>query len=371
MSRCSADGKFSAAKCVWRPVPGVKYTEISATIGGGYPFSGVILSASGNAVALSDKIYGDGRMDLIVIDHYQGHIDHYRSHGDPTNYTLNYTRVTGTSPFSNLCRFSNPGRPRERRLIFADVDGDNRTDFICVSSSATNIFSESKYYRNTGTPLSPIYTLMTGASDPFTIFNKGVELRLLEVADLDGDGLGDVIIPDADDPYRMKYFRNIGSPNNPKFSEVTGVLNPLHNLKLVGLSHDASGNYGVHATDLDGDGLIDLAAKTQDDGIGLAFYKNIGSRKKPVFSRVEASKDPLSKSLSPTYADAFADVDGDGRLDIVKFNEPTLRFFRNVGTGLVHHEQRSRISCLLSMLAWQIAATHSPTQQRTRCTLTR
>ncbi|CCD02600.1 protein of unknown function, partial (plasmid) [Azospirillum baldaniorum] len=83
--------------------------------------------------------------------------------------------------------------------------------------------------------------------------------------------------------------------------------------------------------DIDGDG--DLDALVGNIGINLQLYRNVGNATAPSFT-LEAATDPFGLSGATMSTPAFADLDGDGDLDVlVGSNSGSLLFLRNVGTA--------------------------------------
>jgi hypothetical protein len=76
--------------------------------------------------------------------------------------------------------------------------------------------------------------------------------------------------------------------------------------------------------DVDGDGLLDMVLGHEDSG-PLAVYRNAGSRTSPKFVAHAAMNVPVP----PISAPAFADIDGDGVLDLfVGTTSGGMRFYR-------------------------------------------
>jgi len=163
--------------------------------------------------------------------------------------TLRYFKNTGTAiapTFSDITGAANPfnglGVDIYSRPSFADLDGDG--DFDAVVGSALGILH---YFKNTGSPVAPAFTEITGAADPFDALDLNPHAAP-SFADLDGDGDLDAIVGDLGGNFQ--YLRNTGSAIAPAFTKITGAANPFDGVD-VGFTATPS------FADLDGDGDLD------------------------------------------------------------------------------------------------------------------
>lgn len=114
-----------------------------------------------------------------------------------------------------------------KAATFADLDGDGDNDFVSVSGSAI------RYYRKDGAAGSIQFTELTGASNPFngiaiSTFRNNKEGRLI---DMDGDGDLDFVIASYDaNSSGLQFVRNDGTPTAPVFSLQTGASNPFNGI---------------------------------------------------------------------------------------------------------------------------------------------
>jgi hypothetical protein len=85
--------------------------------------------------------------------------------------------------------------------------------------------------------------------------------------------------------------------------------------------------------DVDGDGDLDVFVGTQDGT--LVFYENTGGTTAPAYTVRTGTDNPLDGvDLGDMAAPTFADIDGDGDLDVfVGSADGTISFFENTGTG--------------------------------------
>ncbi|WP_454020596.1 Ig-like domain-containing protein [Azospirillum sp. Marseille-Q6669] len=140
------------------------------------------------------------------------------------------------------------------------------------------------------------------------------------VADLDGDGDLDVLVGNAAGD--TLYYRNIGTRTNPTFT-------------LAGTNPFGLGRVGTNAStsfaDIDGDGDLDALIGNQNGGI--VVYRNVGTRTAPSFTLVGTNPFGLG-GVGTAAAPTFADIDGDGDLDVLIGNGAgNLVLYWNAGTS--------------------------------------
>jgi hypothetical protein len=86
----------------------------------------------------------------------------------------------------------------------------------------------------------------------------------------------------------------------------------------------------IHMADWDGDGLQDLLIGHSST---IIFYKNAGTKSKPVF-KAPVTIDPPKGGFASRPSPYVVDFDGDGKKDLLVATEPKkLAFYRNVGTA--------------------------------------
>jgi len=144
-----------------------------------------------------------------------------------------------------------------------------------------------------------------------------------EFCDFDGDGDFDLLMGNSSSS-RVSYFRNIGTKTNPRFLQDTSILSSIYANGYVGTNSD----YPV-AVDLSGDSLTDLIIGGFN---GSLYYKNIGDSTHPVWQKDTAIFASVNTVIGTDSKPAFADLDGDGDLDmLVGIGES---FFGGVTAGI-------------------------------------
>ena len=94
-------------------------------------------------------------------------------------------------------------------VAFVDIDGDGDHDVFVGADDGSTHFLE-----NIGTGNSPVFTEMTGATNPLNGVNVGARSAPAFV-DIDGDGDCDVFLGATDGTLHV--YRNTGTPASSRF----------------------------------------------------------------------------------------------------------------------------------------------------------
>ncbi len=258
-------------------------TEVTDKWGANEPLTGM----RGHAAAAGD-VDGDGWTDLLVGTFADRPADTYQERG-----------AAGPSPDRLLL-----GGPDGLRLdesfpaeygrtsgaALADLDNDGDLDMVL----ARNVRDTER-----GSAPSRVLRNDEGQFTPVTTLPEPVGARSVGVLDYDADGLLDLFI--TEDRFSGGSSRLLRNTGDLTFRDVTA---------RAGLPDDAHG-LGVATADLTGDGLGDLVV----GGSNRVFVHQGDAR----FAELDGAIDPW-----PTYGTeddpagvSVADVDGDGRPDVV------------------------------------------------------
>jgi hypothetical protein len=246
-----------------------------------------------------------------------------------------------------------------------DFDGDGREDLICG-----NDFGVNAWYRNLGNGKFEDVSKKLGTDKPSYTMNIGI-------ADLNRDSYPDVYISnivtmDKDEKYvlpdektRMKF--NPAKMANMRVFEANDLFTSVSNgkglesyelSKAVGRGYATTGwSWGANFFDFDNDGDDDLYVLngmneyavyssvnpylTDASGAKRDAVMPVAEREAPVFfvnrdgKLLEESAKSGANPLGNARSVAMADLDGDGRLDMVvnNFNMPAIVYRNNVHNG--------------------------------------
>jgi gliding motility-associated-like protein len=228
---------------------------------------------------------GDGDMDIVSASYANNTIAWYENDGasDPT-----WTAVD-----------IDTNRSYAHSVFVADMDGDGDQDIVSASGGGNNIV----WYKNDGAtnPSWTAYVIDTNAPDA----------RLVFAADMDGDGDMDVISASYGDD-TIAWYENNGA------SDPTWVTVDIVNQS----DGDASAVQAtsVFATDIDGDGDMDILSASRGDNT-IAWYENDGTSD-PTWTPTDINTD--TNGANSVFA---ADMDGDGDMDILSGSSNNITWY--------------------------------------------
>ncbi|WP_338868462.1 FG-GAP-like repeat-containing protein [Spirosoma sp. SC4-14] len=217
-------------------------------------------------------IDGDGDLDALT-GNKDGLIIPYLNNGSKTNplfaqKTNPLFAQTSSKPIRTLPRAARASSAQAQLedirypeegysyVSLADFDKDGDLDLLIITGVAIH------YWLNIGTATQADYQELTECDNPFYGITRSGNYSNPIVGDLDGDGDLDVALSGTP----ILYYRNIGTPQSPRFVQVIGDSNPFNDLNLGFGSQ-------LELGDLDGDGDLDLIVGQYSGPV--TYYQNV------------------------------------------------------------------------------------------------
>jgi hypothetical protein len=222
-------------------------------------------------------IDGDGKQDLILAQYADSNLVLFRNVGQPGSLDSNsFVKTLYKLPFRSVFQ-----------LGMGDLNGDGKPEIIAGCFSADTFI----VLQNNSTPGN--ISLATGATGGFV---SGSSACAIKVADMDADGISDLIIVNRN--RRLSIFKN---------SNTGGTLtsaNFTRNDILVGASATMN---DVAIGDINQDGAPDIVVP-EYGAAKMHIYTNNGS--------MSFTDNLFTTSFNGIWGITLADFDGNGKLDI-------------------------------------------------------
>lgn len=253
----------------------------------------------------------DGDLDLVIgtYAHSPCYLLYWRNDGSLTEPIWTYVGDMVGSLGSSV--YPDP--------TLGDIDGDGDYDMIVGTLDGSV-----KYYKNVGSAESPAWKYVyAGASGNSWIPDVGDYARP-ELVDIDNDGAVDLCVADNNGDLWFRKNKGHYTTMDAKADNPTWVYDGT-----FFTIHGSYNNYGVPAFgDIDGDGDLDLAVGSYEGKVW--YYRNDGGPGSPSYTYVASWMDIGWRDYS---GPAFADIDGDGDLDLaVGNNDGFMYYYKNTGT---------------------------------------
>jgi hypothetical protein len=244
---------------------------------------------SGAVSVTTGDVDGDGKLDILAAGENLNQIVWYRNNGArPAGFTPRFIR-NGPVP--------DPLIDYAKTVAAADLDRDGDLD-IAFGSEGENLAG---WYENRGRGAEFVeHVVLTGAD----------HVKLVMPTDADRDGDLDLVVASSDD-------------NTVHFLENDGKATPTFTHAIV--TNTALGARSVHLADFDRDGDLDLAVASRNDNV-IMLHLNTAIHRSAL---LESQR--VINTYSQTRSVAAADIDGDGRMDVVSTASNIVAWHRNAG----------------------------------------
>ena len=259
-------------------------------------FQAAVTYGSGGNSAFSvvtGDVNGDGRLDLVVANACDSDVD-------CTNGTVGVLLGNGDGTFQAAKGYGSGGEGA-RSVAVADVNGDKKLD-VLVGNDCVNV-----------SPCTSFVGVLLGNGDgtfqaPPNYSSGGEGARSVAVADVNGDGKLDLLVANE-----------CGNSDCSGADGTVGVLLGNGDGTFQAAVSYSSGDvaaYSVAVADVNGDGNLDLlvanACCVGDSTVGVLLGNGDGTFRAPV------TYDTGGRNAVSV---AVADVNGDGKLDLLLANE--------------------------------------------------
>ncbi len=212
----------------------------------------------------------------------------------------------------------------------ADLDGDGLPDLLVGNEAGTGDTRRARLQLYRNTGTRAA-PAFTLVDDDFLELDYDYGGYAPVVGDLTGDGLPDLLVGGFNG--RFAFLRNTGTATAPQFTRESDRFENVD-----------AGQYARAALgDVTGDGLLDLVTGASNGRVRV--YRNVGTREVPRFETKPNGQPTdedhawgldagLPESVGQDSAPALVDLAGDGLLDVlVGTAQGAVRVFRNTGTA--------------------------------------
>lgn len=207
---------------------------------------------------------------------------------------------------------------KTRWVRCGDLNGDGLPDLV-FSASNTNTSKEKIYiFRNTSAPGGNITFEDKLVKSPVTSYSIDGNLAArMDLKDLDGDGLPEIVAVDISSAGGISVFKNQSTPGGA-ISFVSTPITPFQAFDIPSIEL-----VSVDIEDLNGDGLPELLAGKEEQN-GVYIFTNASTQ-----GNISFSSYLLLDAPGRTTNMKAGDLDGDDKPEVVIMNDTYVGVFRN------------------------------------------
>jgi gliding motility-associated-like protein len=274
----------------------------------------------------------DGDQDLLIgnSDNTAPFLRYFK------NVNGKYVEETANNPFNQALTAD--------RFVpsFIDLDGDGDKDLVGSVDNSDMTWIE--YFKNE----NGAFVLQDFETGPFSTIAIDDGRSEFGDIDNDGDFdlfVAERDYPSVNPIYFIRFFKNTGTAQSPVFTELNGTDNPLNQVledfellpRLIDIDHDGD----LDALIGEGGGVVETS-----DGNEFSYYENTGTLSTPSFTYRGDLLDQGTNPFGP--APSFVDQDNDGDLDLfVGSVWGQLSFYKNVNPAAVATVTSGNLTFLL------------------------
>ncbi len=272
------------------------------------------------AIATSD-FNGDGKPDIAVLSQPQrgdgdAVIQLYDGNGDGTFTAGPALDAGGASGVRGSVAgiFAAP-----QSLVAADLNGDGKPDLVVAT--VTQTASGAQYSVNVllnggGGSFGAAASIALGLSESSDLSSPDPGGVLIAVADVNGDGIPDIVAVPAN---QSSLYDNAATTPTASvlLGKGNGTFQPAINVTLPLPLYDGSQNQSIAIGDVTGDGVPDLVIQNSAYG-EIVVPGNGDGTFGAAYTTGSVSEEPVNSEIGNSLPGlALADVNGDGRLDLI------------------------------------------------------